>query len=131
MPKKNVRVTIPTDPSEDIALLVKVKAKHDALGDASPLKGLKWEKIGPAYASAKLHDDAAEDAKKVMEREFRARDVDMPTVMQALRDSRDVLLAVNSENPKVLGDYGFEVDDSPRAATTAAPATAAAATPAK
>jgi hypothetical protein len=125
MPKKNIRVTIPSDPTVAIALLGTVKAKHEALGAASPLAGLKWDKIGPAHASAEQHDGEAEKAKKVMEREFRARDVDMPAVMQALRDSRDVLLAVNSDNPKALGDYGYEVDDSPRAA---APASA---TPAK
>ena len=53
MAKSNVRIPLPTDPSETIALLTKVKAKHDELGAASPLTGLKWEKvISPALAIA-------------------------------------------------------------------------------
>jgi hypothetical protein len=39
----------------------------------------------------------------------------MPGVTQALRDARDLLLLANRDNPKALGDFGYKVDDSPKA----------------
>jgi hypothetical protein len=125
MPKKNVRVVIPTNPTEQIALLGKIKTKSDELGDASPLKGLKWNKIGPALATAKLNDDTANDLSKQVENAYGARDPEMPMVAQALRDARDILLGLNSDNPKALGDWKFEVNDSPQASSTPAPPQAA------
>jgi hypothetical protein len=49
------------------------------------------------------------------EREYRAGDSTMPNVTEALRDARDLLLVANRENPKALGDFGYDVDDSPQA----------------
>lgn len=115
MPKHNVRVDIPTKPTDAITLLGKVKAKHDELGADSQLKGLKWDEINAALANAKTHDDKAAQLEKDMEKEYRARDVSMPAVTQALRDSRDTLLVANRANPKALGDYSFVVDDTPQA----------------
>jgi hypothetical protein len=45
----------------------------------------------------------------------------MPGVSQALRDARDLLLVANRDNPKALGDFGYDVDDSPRAKAEANP----------
>jgi hypothetical protein len=44
------------------------------------------------------------------ERKCRARDAAMPGVTQALRDARDLLLVTNRDNPKALGDFGYEVE---------------------
>lgn len=113
MPRKPVRVEIPRDPSEAIALLGTVKAKSDALGAASPLAGLEWDKIAPAHARAAEHDGKADQFRKDSERETGERNKDMPAVNDALRSARDVLLGVYRSNPKKLGDFGFEVADSP------------------
>lgn len=41
--------------------------------------------------------------------------VDQPgTAMYFITQLRDLLLARNKTNPKVLGEWGFEVDDSPK-----------------
>jgi hypothetical protein len=32
-----------------------------------------------------------------------------------LRDACDFLLVANRDNPKALGDYGYNLDDSPQA----------------
>jgi hypothetical protein len=114
MPKKNVRVTVPRDPTAAIELLGKIKTKSDELGDASPLKGLKWQEISPSLAIAKENDDNAETFKKKTENCYGTRDAEMPLVTQALRDSRDILLGINSANPKALTDWFYEVDDSPQ-----------------
>ena len=119
MAKSNVRVPLPSDPSESIALLKKVKKKHDELDTASPLAGLKWGEISPALASADEKDALSDDLRKQAEKATEARDAKMPVVTETLRSARDVLLGLNRDNPRVLGDYGFTVDDSPRAATPA------------
>ena len=115
MPKNNIRVKIPTNPTDQIKLLGAVQAKHGAAGAGSPLSSLKWKEIDAALADADTHDKQASQFQKDMEREYRDRDVSMPAVTQALRDARDLLLVANRTNPKALGDFGFIVDDSPQA----------------
>lgn len=115
MPKTNFRVKIPQNSGEQIALLEKVYARHTLLGAASPLSSMKWTEIEAARLAAETHDNTAADLEKQMEKEYRARDVSMPAVTQALRDSRDLLLVANRDNPKALGDYSFVVDDTPQA----------------
>jgi hypothetical protein len=122
MAKSNVRIPLPTNPSEGIALLKSVKAKHEELGAASPLAGLKWSEISPALATADEKDGLSDKLRKQAEKATEARDAKMPVVTEALRSARDVLLGLNRDNPRVLGDYGFTVDDSPRAAVAPAPA---------
>lgn len=46
----------------------------------------------------------------------------MPGVTQALRDARNLLLVANRDNPKALGDFSYEVADSPQAKAKAKPA---------
>lgn len=119
MPKKSVRVNIPSNPSEAIRLLAQVRDKHTALGASSPLAGLKWTEWGPAADRAAEHDAEAKKLERELQRRYGERDKDMPAVVQALRSGRDVLLGINSDNPRALGDFGYEVDDSPRAAAAA------------
>ncbi len=113
MPRKPVRVEIPRDPSEGIALLKKVKAEHERLAAASPLAGLEWDKINLALTRADEHDVKADQLRKDAERETGERNKDMPAIQDALRAARDVLLGLNRANPKKLGDFGYEVADSP------------------
>ena len=67
------------------------------------------------------HQNQRTELAKQAEREYRARDAAMPGVTQALRDARDLLLVANRDNPKALGDFGYEVDDSPEAKAKAKP----------
>jgi hypothetical protein len=113
MPKRNVRIEIPGDPSEVIALLGKVKTKHEALGAASPLAGLEWDNIGPAYERALVQDGKADESRKIAETATGERNKDMPAVTEALRSARDVLAGIYRANPKKLTEFGFEVNDSP------------------
>lgn len=123
MAKSSIRVPLPTNPSEAIALLKSVKTKHESLGAASPLAGMKWaDLIGPALARAEEKDGLADQLHKDAEKATEQRDKEMPVVTQALRSARDVLLGLNSDNPRVLGDYGYAVDDTPAAAPAPKPA---------
>jgi hypothetical protein len=100
MARNNARVSIPSNPTEQIALLGKVSPKHADLRDSSPLGSLKWPEIGTSLNDAKTHDDDAAGLAKQAEREYRARDAAMPKITQALRDARDLLLVANRDTRK-------------------------------
>jgi phytoene dehydrogenase-like protein len=120
MPNPKVRVDIPSDPTAKITLLKMVKAKHEQLAENSPLKGLKWETlITPALARAETADQLSDELRRKREKATGERDVEMPTVTEALRSARDVLLGLNRDNPDALGDFGFDVAD----ATSSPPST--------
>lgn len=43
---------------------------------------------------------------------YRACDVDVPAIRAIVQNSAQVLKGIYAKNPKVLGEYGFVVDDS-------------------
>jgi len=114
MARMTVRMPIPDDPSEAIALLVSVKKRHTELGEASPLAALEWDEIDPALATAATEDALSDKCYRDAEKATRERNVQMPAVGAALRAVRDVLLGTYRSNPKKAGDFGIKVNDSPR-----------------
>ena len=118
MARNTVRIPLPVDPSEAIALLAAVRKKHADQGDASPLKGMEWEEIDPDLTAAKEQDALSDQSYLNAEKATRERNRHMPAVNDALRSARDVLLGLYRSNPKKAGDFGFTVNDSPRAAAS-------------
>lgn len=112
MANNQYRVEIPADPTQTIKLLTIIKAKHDALGTASPLAGLKWAEISPALAVAETQDQLSDEFRSKAEAATGARDAKMTIVKEAIRSVRDVLLGLNRDNPDALGDFGFKVSDA-------------------
>lgn len=117
MPKKpSVRIPIDRNPEAVLKLAAAVYAKHQKLGKDSPLSAIEeWVKIGPTIAPAKEHHDAAEAAKKTMEDEYELRDKALPDITDVVARSRNILANINSRNPRALGEWGYTVDDTPRA----------------
>jgi len=118
MPKP--RVDIPRNPVERLKLAAAILAKHTALGAASPLKDLGWTAIGPSVATATGFDNTAKQLEKDVEKAYGGRDALQPAIDKEINRSRDLLLALYADNPRLLGDYGFVVDDSPRPAKKSA-----------
>lgn len=115
MARLNVRIPIPVDPSETLRLLRKVMTKHGQLAAASPLAGLEWDKIGPALDRAEAQDALSDQLYRDAEKATKERNLDMPAINGAVRAARDVLIGVYRSNPKKAGDFGFTVNDSPKA----------------
>ena len=112
MAKNNVRVEIPGDPSELIALAAKIEKKHVDLGTASPLRELEdVATFGPAVARAAEHDGKADEYEGKRETEIGERNKDVPNVRNGTRTRRDLLLAVFASNPKKLTEWGFNVSE--------------------
>ena len=115
---RKMRVNIPGNKKDLLDLAVKVNNKHMADGAASPLNLLQditWATEGAKIAAALAKHTQAEQLKLDMEQAYRERDLIMQNTEVVVRNSRDLLTGVHRENMKRLGDWGFSVDDSPRA----------------
>ena len=115
MAKNNVRVEIPTNPTELLKLAKTVSDKHATDGKNSPLNGMtdfNWSDTQGFIAPAIAKDAEGADFKKKSEEAFGERDKNIKDIISSVKASRDVLLGNNKKNPKVLGDWGFTVIES-------------------
>jgi hypothetical protein len=109
------RIVIPTNAAELLNLAKKIYEKHVADGADSPLNAMQdfnWAVDGPKVAPCQQNNADAEVAAKKAEQLYRQRDQDLPIIKAIVQNSASVLKGIYAKNPKVLGDYGFVVDDS-------------------
>jgi len=123
------RINVPKNPGEVIKLAKAIKTKHTADGAASPLAGFDMADFGTKTTTADTENQKSEQSYRDAEKATQDRDLalggDSPvkgTVNWYVRAARDVLAGLNKGNEKKLGDWGFEVDDSPAAGNKPAPA---------
>ena len=115
---RKMRVNIPSNKKDLLDLAAKVNTKHLADATASPLlllQDITWAVEGPKLALALTKHNEAETLKLAMEQAYRERDLIMQNTETVVRNSRDLLTGINRENMKRLGEWGFSIDDSPRA----------------
>ena len=109
------RIVLPKNPAELLDLATKIYNKHQVDGANSPLNAqqdFNWVTEGPKVAPCKNNHEKAEEAAKQAEQFYRQRDIDLPAVKAIVQNSAQVLKSIYAKNPKVLGEYGFVVDDS-------------------
>jgi hypothetical protein len=119
MPNSNYRVTIPKNAEELLDLAGNVLKKHTELAAGSPLNAMvshSWTDNGSKVATCQDLHKQAEELTRQAEEAYRQRDLLLGDVKESVLASRDVLLGVYRETPKKLGEFGFEVDDTIRAA---------------
>jgi hypothetical protein len=107
------RVKIPaSNPVQLLDLAKKVQSKHLADGDASLLKVLKWSEITPTLETAVLNHEKAQRLKREMVQAYQQRNLRIQEIINAVRDSRDILTGAYKKEMKVLGEWGFDVLDN-------------------
>jgi hypothetical protein len=114
-PRTSGRVLIPTNARELLKLAKKIYDKHQADGANSPLNAMQdynWATDGPKVALCAKYNIDAEAATKLAKQLYRQRDLNLSTIKAIVQNSASVLKGIYAKNPKVLGDYGFIVDDS-------------------
>jgi hypothetical protein len=119
MANSSYRINIPKNNEELLDLATKVYQKHTDLAATSPLSAMvshKWSDNGPNVALCLQLHKQAEELKRQAEEAYRQRDLLLSSITESVKASRDLLLGVYRETPKALCEYGFEVDDSARAA---------------
>ena len=112
------RVLIPKNPKDLFELAGKIYQKHQADGATSAvgaLDGEDWNAVGPTLAQGLVHHTEAERLKGLMEAEYRKRDAVLVPADQIVRASSVYLKAKFAKTPKRLAEWGFAVDDTPRA----------------
>ncbi len=98
----------------DLAEAIWKKHKDDGKDSfLSQLEGAKWEDIGPSIAAARAKHKAALDLRRQMEEAFAERDKLVAPITAQNNASKKLLKGKYASNPKKLGDWGFDVDDSP------------------
>jgi cell division protein ZapA (FtsZ GTPase activity inhibitor) len=111
---KKVRVKISTNPEELLKLAELVAKKHRELGSKSPLTALDWDiqadNVGKAL---ELHRQAKE-YERLAEQAHEQRNALVTPLDDLLKQTRDLLKALYRAEPRKLGEFGFEVDDTPR-----------------
>jgi hypothetical protein len=125
--KHSMRIKVPANPDELITLAKAIGTKHTNLGASSPLNSIQdIAKLAAQTAIADTNNAAAKTLAKQAETATQARDVALGqsgqltpgTVRFLVTSARDILAGANKGNEKKLGDWGFNVDDSPAPAKT-------------
>lgn len=109
------RITISANPREGLALAKKVYEKHLADGAASPLgdlDGVSWAVSGPKIDPCLAKHEEAEKLSRQAEEAYRQRDAMLSEITDIVRVSKNLLKGKYSKNPKMLGDWGYQVDDT-------------------
>ena len=117
MAKTTGRVPISHNPKKMLIMAVDVYKKHEEEGTSSPLlilDGTDWKVIGPTIEQALALHNEAEKLKGRMETAYRERDLLITPISKGLKASRNLLKAINKDNPRRLANWGFEVVDSVR-----------------
>ena len=120
--KTTVRIPVSKKPGEALALATLVFAKHQADGASSPLKAItEWQTVGPTIAAAADTQTRIEAMEKQLEKLYETRDNLLPAILDVTQRSRTLLGSIYKKAPRTLGDWGYTVDDTPRAPAAAKP----------
>lgn len=112
------RIDISANILEQLSLAQKVYDKHRVDGDRSILAlldGVDWAVTGPKIAPCMAKHKEAEALKAQAELAYRLRDASLAEITEILRISKNTLKGKFTKNPKALGDWGFQIDDTPKA----------------
>lgn len=110
------RIKIPKKFLEQEKLFRDVHAKHVAEGAASPLHRFDVAGVTAKISEARTFHNEAEEKSKQAEAAYENRNNRVTPSVKELRRWAQLLKQVYKNNPHELGNWGFEVDDSPRAA---------------
>lgn len=113
----SIRIVIPTNVGELISLASLIYARHKADGKTSPLHAITddpWDEYGPKIQEALIKHNEAEEHTRKAEQAYRERDQIIGDLDGLVKRTRDLLKAIFKKTPKKLGEWGFEVNDTPR-----------------
>jgi hypothetical protein len=109
------RVKLPQWGKDFLTITTSIANKHRELGEQSPLRMLEdydFDTVAPLASNALTKHNEAEDYAGKAETAYRERDKNKPLINEATRAALDLLKAKYAKNPKMLIEWGVEVDDS-------------------
>lgn len=111
---KKVRVKIGKNAEETLNLANLITARHKEMGENSPLKPLGWEEHIENISKALEAHKQAKEYERLAEQSYEQRNNFVKPIEELVKRSRDLLKALYHGETKSLGEFGFEVDDTPR-----------------
>ncbi|MFN0049205.1 MAG: hypothetical protein ACKVOU_08795 [Cytophagales bacterium] len=109
---KSVRVKLSSNPEDILNLAKLVAEKHTLQGPTSPLNALNLNfQISNIDKALELHKQAKE-YQRLSEQAHEQRDSLVAPLDDLLKQSRDLLKALYRHEPKMLGEFGFTVNDT-------------------
>lgn len=109
------RVVVPNDVEGLILLAQSIINKHQSDVAGSPLNVLhdyNPNDLMPKINTLLEKHREAENLRKKAEELYRERDLVLPDVKNLIRSAAAMLKAINLDNPKRLGEWGFIVNDT-------------------
>lgn len=104
-------IIIPRNPQKVLELAQKIVDKHNVDGETSPLSLVITEETQQIITEGKQLDTQTDELEKQKEIATKARDAKVKEAVKMVKRSRDLLKGVYSDNLRILGDYGFTVND--------------------
>ena len=135
MSKVTHRVKIPTNARKLIDLVKLILAKHTADGATSPLNAIDMADMTTKFTAADTQDALAVQLRKDSEKARESRDLALGkgkgknsqtpgTMAYNVGQVVSILEGIYRDNPQKLGDWGIEVNSSPKAVKKPATPTA-------
>ena len=106
------KVAISKNAENLLDLANKVYNQHQKLGAVSPLQMLEWATVGPTIQKALVDHNKAEELRRLSEISYAERDKQLVSIDDMVKRSRDVLKGIYRNEPKKLGEFGFEVSET-------------------
>ena len=111
------RVAIPSNPEAFLKLAAAIFAKHTADGKTSPMSQIKrdnqtWADVGKLATAGLAEEGQITDLERKLAELYASRDMKIAKLKPFVTTTRDLLTALNKDNRKVLGQWGFTVQDS-------------------
>lgn len=97
-----------------------MEEKHKELAEESPLALLDWKTASPKVKEADEVNSKIEKLSLELEKLVQRRNNLAEYIAEFVRQGRDILSGVYRSEMKRLGDFGFQVDDSPKPKKTPA-----------
>jgi len=116
MTTNKVRVVFPKNVYGVLSLVQKVVEKHLEEGASSPLSVLPINDLESKRERCLYAQRRAEALRREMEQLMEEKRQLVEELMTGLRASRDILLSIHIQSPRVLGEWGFEVNNPARKA---------------
>ncbi len=126
--RRIVRVEIPKNADDLLKLAALVIAKHNELGNLSPIKGVNMTDMFTKNSEANYNNAKAAEQRRLAEQSKELRDRGLGfaagqntgtegTLYFYLTAIRDILLGVYKGKEHRLGEFGFEVSSNARASS--------------
>lgn len=115
------RISYPADFLDYYEMFKDLDAKYSSYsGSTTPIDpklaklNVTMTLLNNSMAAAKVQHDLSLEKRNYKEQAYAERDLEMEPVLANIREIGNFLMELHADNPKLLGFYGFTVDDSPR-----------------